>query len=135
MYELLYELRCPWWAYLYHLHCLTTQLTRKMLCYKDLVLMLIRGTFCRKRTTNWSNLWRIVTWTLLVNIPMMWWKSPQRIRIKYMSRVMTKPTLWVCNQHGSRPACASAQSDQDPCWLLTNRIKSREPDSEQHGSW
>jgi hypothetical protein len=52
-----------------------------------------------------------------------------------MSRVMTKPTLCVCDQHGSRPACASAQSDQDPCCSLMNRITSRETDSEQHGSW
>jgi hypothetical protein len=39
------------------------------------------------------------------------------------------------NQHGSIPACASAQSDQDPCCLLTNSITSRETNSEQHGSW
>jgi hypothetical protein len=30
-----------------------------------------------------------------------------------MSRVTTKPTKCVCDQHGSRPACASAQTDQD----------------------
>jgi hypothetical protein len=35
-----------------------------------------------------------------------------------MSHAMTKPTEWVCNQHGSRPACASVQSDQDPCCLF-----------------
>jgi hypothetical protein len=48
---------------------------------------------------------------------------------------MTKPTWWVCDQQGSRPACASTQSDQDPCCSLTNPISSRETDSEQHGSW
>jgi hypothetical protein len=38
---------------------------------------------------------------------------------------MTKPTLCVCDQHGSRPACASAQSDQDqdPTCSLTNSIQ------------
>jgi hypothetical protein len=51
-----------------------------------------------------------------------------------MSRVTTKPTLWVCAQHGSRPACASAQSDQDPYCSLTYSISSRETDSEQHGA-
>jgi hypothetical protein len=40
----------------------------------------------------------------------------------------------VCNQHGSRPACTSAQSDQDPCCSLTNPITSREINSVQHGS-
>jgi hypothetical protein len=40
----------------------------------------------------------------------------------------------ICDQHGSRSAFASAQSDQDPCCLLTNSIISRETDSEQHGS-
>jgi hypothetical protein len=39
------------------------------------------------------------------------------------------------DQHGSRPACTSAQSDQDPCCSLTNTITSRETDSEQHVSW
>jgi hypothetical protein len=51
----------------------------------------------------------------------------------HMSRVMTKP--WVCDQHGSKSACASTQSDQDPCCSITNLITSRETDSEQHGSW
>jgi hypothetical protein len=32
---------------------------------------------------------------------------------------MTKPTLCVCDQHGYRPACASAQSDQGPCCSLS----------------
>jgi hypothetical protein len=54
--------------------------------------------------------------------------------VRHMSRAMTKPTLCVCDQHGFRPACASAQSDQDPCCSLTNSIASRETDSEQHGS-
>jgi hypothetical protein len=38
------------------------------------------------------------------------------------------------HQHGSWPACASAQSDQDPYYSLTNLISSRETDSKQHGS-
>jgi hypothetical protein len=54
--------------------------------------------------------------------------------IQHLSRVTTKPTKCVCDQHGSRPACASAQSDQDPCCSLTNPIASRETDSEHHGS-
>jgi hypothetical protein len=53
----------------------------------------------------------------------------------HLGRVTTKPTYWVCDQHGSRPACASKQSDQDPCCSLTNPITSRETDSEQYGSW
>jgi hypothetical protein len=52
----------------------------------------------------------------------------------HMSRVTTKPTQWVCDQHGSRPACASAQSDQDPWCSLTNSFTNTETDSEQHGS-
>jgi hypothetical protein len=39
------------------------------------------------------------------------------------------------NQHGSRPACTFAQSDQDPCCFLTNPFTSRETDGKQHGSW
>jgi hypothetical protein len=57
------------------------------------------------------------------------------VYFKYLSRVTTKPTYWVCDQHGSSPACASTQSDQDPCCMLTNPITSRETDSEQHESW
>jgi hypothetical protein len=49
-----------------------------------------------------------------------------------MSRVMTKPIQWVCDQHRSELACASAQSDQDPCCSLTNSITSRKTDSEQY---
>jgi hypothetical protein len=30
--------------------------------------------------------------------------------------------------------CADAQSDQDPCSLLTDPITSKKTDSEQHGS-
>jgi hypothetical protein len=45
-----------------------------------------------------------------------------------MSRVTAKPTYCVCDQHGFRPACASAQSDQDPCCSLTNSITRRETD-------
>jgi hypothetical protein len=51
-----------------------------------------------------------------------------------MIRVMTKPTEWVCDQHGSRPACASAQSDQDPCCSLSVSLLVLELVSEQHGS-
>jgi hypothetical protein len=52
-----------------------------------------------------------------------------------MSHVITKPTLWVCDQHGSRPACASAQSDQDPFCLLSVSLVVIGFVSEQHGSW
>jgi hypothetical protein len=45
---------------------------------------------------------------------------------------MTKPMQCVCDQHGSTPACAPAQSDQDPCCSLTNPITSTETDSKQH---
>jgi hypothetical protein len=57
------------------------------------------------------------------------------VKATKLSRVMTKSTYCVCDQHGSRPACASAHSDQNPCCSLTNPITSRETDSEQHGSW
>jgi hypothetical protein len=30
-----------------------------------------------------------------------------------------KTNIMLCDQHGSRPACASAQSDQDPCCSLS----------------
>jgi hypothetical protein len=36
-----------------------------------------------------------------------------------MSRVATKSTQCICNYYGSRPACASVQSDQDPCCSLS----------------
>jgi hypothetical protein len=52
-----------------------------------------------------------------------------------MSRVTTKPTYCVCDQHGSRPACASAQSDQDPCCSLLVSLLVIDFVSEQHGSW
>jgi hypothetical protein len=52
-----------------------------------------------------------------------------------LSCAMTKPTLCVRDQHGSKPTCASAQSDKDPQFSLINPIKSRETNSEQHGSW
>jgi hypothetical protein len=52
-----------------------------------------------------------------------------------LSRVTTKPTECVCDQHGFKPACAYAQSDQDPFYSLTNPITSSKTDSEQHGSW
>jgi hypothetical protein len=40
-----------------------------------------------------------------------------------MSRITTKPTLCVCDQHGSRPDCTSMQSDQDPCcWLSVSLL-------------
>jgi hypothetical protein len=52
-----------------------------------------------------------------------------------VSCVTTKPMQCVCDQHGSRPACASTQSDQDSCCSLTNSITSGETDSEQHGPW
>jgi hypothetical protein len=52
-----------------------------------------------------------------------------------LSRVATKPTKCVCDQHGSRPACASAKSDQNPCCSLTNPLTRTETDSEQHGTW
>jgi hypothetical protein len=43
-----------------------------------------------------------------------------KLGVVYLSRAMTKPTQCVCDQHGSRPACASAQSDQDPRrWSLS----------------
>jgi hypothetical protein len=48
---------------------------------------------------------------------------------------MTKPTVLVCDQHGSRSACASSQSDQDPCCSLTNPITRKETDIAQHGFW
>jgi hypothetical protein len=51
-----------------------------------------------------------------------------------LRHAMAKPTECVCDQHGSRPACASAQSDQDPCCSLTSPIISWETDSEHHGS-
>jgi hypothetical protein len=51
-----------------------------------------------------------------------------------MAKFISKPTWCICEQHGSRPACASAQSDQGSCCSLTNSITSRETDSEQHGS-
>jgi hypothetical protein len=51
----------------------------------------------------------------------------------YMSHVMTKR---VCDQHGSRPACTSAQSDQVPCCQLSwVSPLVMEYISEQHGSW
>jgi hypothetical protein len=53
----------------------------------------------------------------------------------YVSRVMTKPTKWICDQHGTRPACASAQSDQDPCCSLSVFPLVIELESEQHSSW
>jgi hypothetical protein len=52
-----------------------------------------------------------------------------------LSRVTTKPTWWVCDQHGSRPACTSAQSDQDPCCSLSISLLVIGSVSEQHGSW
>jgi hypothetical protein len=48
---------------------------------------------------------------------------------------MTKPKYWVCDQHGSRPACASAQSDQDPCCSLSDSLLVIGLVSKQHGSW
>jgi hypothetical protein len=51
------------------------------------------------------------------------------------SRVMTKPTKWVYDQHGSRPACASAQCDQDSCCSLLVSLLVIGCVSEQHGSW
>jgi hypothetical protein len=48
---------------------------------------------------------------------------------------MTKPTYWVCDQHGSRPACASAQSGQDPYFSLSVSLLVIGFVSEQHGSW
>jgi hypothetical protein len=50
---------------------------------------------------------------------------------------MTKPTLCICDQQGSRPACASltnpmtsnsmdpdqtAQAGRDPCWSQTHYV-------------
>jgi hypothetical protein len=52
-----------------------------------------------------------------------------------MSRVTTKPTAWVCDQSGSRQACASAQSDQDPCCSLSVSLLVIGFVSEQHGGW
>jgi hypothetical protein len=46
---------------------------------------------------------------------------------------MTKPTLCDCDQHGSRPACTSEQSDQDQCCSLSVSIFVIEFVSEQHG--
>jgi hypothetical protein len=54
---------------------------------------------------------------------------------KPLSHVATKPTKWVCDQHGFRPACASAQSDQDPCCSLSDLLLVIGLVSEQHGSW
>jgi hypothetical protein len=51
---------------------------------------------------------------------------------KYMSRAVTKPT-WVCDQHGSRPAYASTQSDQDSCCALSVSLPVIGFVSEQHG--
>jgi hypothetical protein len=53
----------------------------------------------------------------------------------YMSRDMTIPTKCVCDQHGSRPVCTSAQSDQDPCCSLSVSLLVIGFVSEQHGSW
>jgi hypothetical protein len=52
-----------------------------------------------------------------------------------VSRAMTKPTKWVCDQHGSRPVCVSAQSDQDPCCSLSVSLLVIGFVREQHGSW
>jgi hypothetical protein len=46
-------------------------------------------------------------------------ETPLFTRMLYMSRVTTKPTKCFCDKHGSKPACASAQSYQDPCCSLS----------------
>jgi hypothetical protein len=48
---------------------------------------------------------------------------------------MTKTSKCVCNsEHGSRPAWASTQSDQDPCCLLSVSLLVKGFVSKQHGS-
>jgi hypothetical protein len=56
-------------------------------------------------------------------------------RVYIMSHAMTKLTKCVCDQHGTRPACASAQSDQDPCCSLSFSLLVIGLVIEQHGSW
>jgi hypothetical protein len=96
---------------------------------------ILKTTFCAyKRKANWHQL--KVNWFIIKdmsnNNKLCWYylvKHQITNSYYYMSRVTTKPIKCVCDQHGSRPACASAQSDQDPCCLLTNSILSRETDS------
>jgi hypothetical protein len=46
-----------------------------------------------------------------------------------------KTNSCICDQHGSRPAGASTQSEQYPCCSLSVSLIVKEFVSEQHGSW
>jgi hypothetical protein len=60
----------------------------------------------------------------------------EKITIRLFIYVYCKGEIWAVswqNQHNG--FATSMDPDQDPCCSLTNSITTREPDSEQHGSW